>query len=646
MKFKIITLCILFWQILFATCYAYDVVFIGNHEYDRALIQQVKFASQLYGINTKFSFLEKDKAASQLFNIVKSIKPDAVIVSANTITSLKIQKQFTTFLNREIINKKILITGISPSCNPTTLHDWSQGKLIECKWITVRPDSDFYQIGSVQNITDELSCQTFPLLKDNVSHLVTTKDGDIQSIIDFIIDKDSHLPLYAKAIIGTNEIFFSTNIGISDKEIITTLDNDNFISIAPLLIFLRYSLGARCWHSSQDYANLTIDDPWLVEPYGYLRYHDLLYEMERENFHTTIAFIPWNFDRSEKEVIELFHNYPKRFSVCIHGNNHDHREFYEYDRTPLNSQESDIRQALARMESFSKLTKIPYARVMIFPHNISPTKTLRLLKKYNFMATINSSNLPLGSQKPQDPIFNARPITMNYETFPSIRRYSADRKPANIAIDLFLDNPLFFRVHQNDFSKGIGYFNNTASIINKIQPKTLWKSVGQIIQQYHLKKLRDDGNYDVEVFSNDFILSNKDKHTVVYHVLKKESFLVPIQEVSVDGEPKPYSVSTGKLKFDIPLKKGEAKHILITYENNLNIASIDITKKSFRVYLIRTFSDFRDRILSKTFLGNKFIELYYDKNMYKLGLIFVFSVLIVFIIIIAYFTYRILLKRP
>ena len=53
------------------------------------------------------------------------------------------------------------------------------------------------------------------------------------------------------------------------------------------------------WHSPGHYANLTIDDPWFAESYGHLTYNGLLGEMEKANFHTTIAFIPWNYDRSE-----------------------------------------------------------------------------------------------------------------------------------------------------------------------------------------------------------------------------------------------------------------------------------------------------------------------------------------------------------
>ena len=49
-----------------------------------------------------------------------------------------------------------------------------------------------------------------------------------------------------------------------------------FAEIAPVMIFTKYCAGDRGWHAPQHYANLTIDDPWLHEPYGHLAYKDLL----------------------------------------------------------------------------------------------------------------------------------------------------------------------------------------------------------------------------------------------------------------------------------------------------------------------------------------------------------------------------------
>lgn len=64
----------------------------------------------------------------------------------------------------------------------------------------------------------------------------------------------------------------------------------------PIMMFIRYSNGDMCWHNYNKYANLTIDDPYFIESYGYLNFKDLFNEMELHNFATTIAFIPRNFN--------------------------------------------------------------------------------------------------------------------------------------------------------------------------------------------------------------------------------------------------------------------------------------------------------------------------------------------------------------
>lgn len=83
--------------------------------------------------------------------------------------------------------------------------------------------------------------------------------------------------------------------------------------MAPFVLFLRYAAGNYGWQLDGHYANLTIDDAWLTQPYGHLDYPALLTEMEKHNFHTTIAFIPWNFDRSEPDTVTLFRDHPERF---------------------------------------------------------------------------------------------------------------------------------------------------------------------------------------------------------------------------------------------------------------------------------------------------------------------------------------------
>jgi hypothetical protein len=340
-------------------------------------------------------------------------------------------------------------------------------------------------------------------------------------------------------------------------------------------------------------------------------YEKLLNEMDRHNFHTTIAFVPWNFDRSQPDMVALFRAREDRYSICVHGNNHDHQEFGSYASKPLDRQVHDVKQALARMEKFHELTQIPYDPVMVFPHSISPEPTFGALKRYNFWATANSLNVPMNSDAPPDIEFALRAATLNFANFPSLRRYSAEAPgpPAQLVVDAFLGNPMLFYVHQAFFAPGIDSFNKTADAVNRIEPATEWRNLGYIAQHLYVEKLRGDGNYDVRAYTSSIRLENDSDKGSTYYIAKQEDFSLPLT-VDVDGQSVPYQRAGNELRVVVPILAGHSRQIDVRYQNDLNVATVDISKSSLRIMAIRRLSDFRDDVVSKTALGRGFIRFY------------------------------------
>ena len=378
------------------------------------------------------------------------------------------------------------------------------------------------------------------------------------------------------------------------------------------MIFVRYCAGERGWHTPHYYANFTIDDPWLRKPYGYVDYEGLLGEMEKHRFHTTIAFIPWNYDRSQAEVVSLFRNHPDRFSIAVHGNNHDHKEFTEYRSKSLAVQVGDLKQALSRMERFQALTGIPYDKVMIFPHSIAPEQTLGALKTYNYLATINSSNVPQNAIAPASVSEILRPVTLTFEGFPSISRYSTELPvpDAYVAINQFLGNPLFFYDHSDFFSKSIGAFDQVADEVNRLEPATEWRSLGEIVKHLYVVKLRDDSNYDVLAFSSDICLENTAGRDSTFNVQKQEIGGQTIASVAVDGRIYPYILQDGKVNLSVAVPLGGLRCVSIQYANDLQSSSTDPAHDSLVAYLLRMGSDFRDIYLAKSGVGLAIIRFY------------------------------------
>ena len=408
------------------------------------------------------------------------------------------------------------------------------------------------------------------------------------------------------------------------------------------MIFVRYSAGERGWHSLHHYANFTIDDPWLRQPYGYVDYKGLFEEMEKHNFHTTIAFIPWNYDRSEPEVVSLFRNHPERFSIAIHGNNHDHKEFTDYRSKPLDVQIADIKQSLARMEKFRKLTGIQYDKVMIFPHTIAPQKTLEALKTYNFLATVNYSNVAQGAVRSSGPSFTLRAVTISFANFTSIARYPAlapsTKEYTDMAINEFLDNPVFFYAHSDFFARGIDAFDGVADEVNKLQPDTQWRSLGDIVSHLYVVKKRDDSNYDVLTFASSTCLDNIWNRDLSFYVTRREeSSGQDISSVTVDGWSHQYQLQNDYLTLSLAIPMGGTRCVAIQYKNDLDFASISITHDSLVNYLLRIASDFRDIYLSKSALGLAFIYFYDGHQVTPTELI---GCVLIFIVICLFAGYR------
>ena len=371
-----------------------------------------------------------------------------------------------------------------------------------------------------------------------------------------------------------------------------------FSQVIPLMMTARYALGDRAWHTDHKYANLTLDDPALTEPFYHLNFAALLKEMELHNFHTTIAFVPANYQKSELSVVNLFLEHPDRFSLVQHGNNHDGYEFYKYsvsandkppgisdgsyDTTnytarPLAEQESDITQGLSRLAQHQKLTGIPFDQIMIFPYGISPAPTLALLKKYNYLATVNADDVPLDATRPSRWDYGMYQANMDYGNFPSLsRREVGDYSPFRLRriqpsiFDLFVGKPalLFSHVYEGQlFSNGISDFDPIADQLNSLSGELEWCSLGYIIKHLFLEKLNSDGSVDIKMYGNDLILTNESGNSKVYHVSKEESQNIPVARLTVNGYEFPYNLANGFLTLDVSIPVNSSAEIHILYVN-------------------------------------------------------------------------------
>jgi hypothetical protein len=590
-------------------CYSADVLFIRSAGGSSASQEQLEIATDFYGLGLKVMMTSSAHDDLVLSKAVERDETVGVVIAANALADVNENALLRALHRRGVDSVPLLILGVVPDVDPSLLRTWSGGTALGCRRSnsSLRPQ---YLFGRVDRLTWQLADLQIPLLSNEISYLVLGEKSWAQRLMSVQYDQQVS-PVFIETTVEQVKIFVacdsSPNESLADEGVVNA-----FLRVAPAMMFIRYCAGERGWHAPHYYANFTIDDPWLRQPYGYVDYKGLLQEMERHNFHTTIAFIPWNYDRNEPGVVWLFRNHPQRFSIAIHGDNHDHKEFTDYRRKALAVQIADLKQSLARMEKFRTLTGIPYDKVMVFPHSIAPEGTLEALKTYNYLATVNSTNVPEDSGWPTDLSFALRPVTLSFAGFPSISRYSvaAPIPKYFIAINQFLGNPLLFYGHSEDLARGIAAFDGTADKVNELEPDTQWRGLGDIVRHLYVVKLRDDSIYDVLAFSSNICLENFSVKDSIFYVRKQEIGGETINSVSVDGQNLQYRLQDDSLNFSVPVPRGNSRCIAIQYQNDLVLGSIGTSKDSVVVYLVRMASDFRDNYLSKTALGLAFIRFY------------------------------------
>ena len=597
-------------------CHASNLIFIRSSGPPPPEESELGVAAQFYGLDLTVVPIEAGDIA-RAFEAIRAKNTLGVVIEANILPAIHQQALLEALQRASGTSVPFLILGVTPETDPGLLRAWSGGVATGAKRLSGLSQLN-YAVGRVPHLTQELSGIDIPFPSDQAIYFTLSGMGQVQNILA-VRSGTAVGPAFIETRVKQQQVFLlcaGKTSGRADTQDVVHA----FAAVAPAMIFVRYSSGNRGWHFPHHYANFTIDDPWLREPYGHLNYKNLLEEMDKHNFHTTIAFIPWNYDRSEASVVSLFRAHPDRFSICIHGDNHDHKEFEDFRSKPVNVQVSDLRQGLARMAEFHRLTGIPVDRVFVFPHSIGEEPILEKLKTYNFLATINSTNVPMESTTPAGLLFELRPVNTSFGDFPSVFRDPANtmRPGALIAINDFLDNPLFFYTHQEFFARGIDAFDRVADEVNRLEPDTQWRNLGDIAAHLYLLKLSDDNGYDVFAFSSSVRLENTSANAQVYRIVKREPDASMIRAVTLDGSLVPFQAQSGFLYCSVIVPAGQTRNMLVTYKNDLDLASTDIRRKSVRVYLLREASDFRDIWLSRFSFGEA-ATAYYYKHYYQHG---------------------------
>ena len=601
-----------------------DVVLLRTASDDPANEQAILAVSAFYGLSIDAVNVDSRSGQSAVLSKLKEPGALAALISGNALGILGPNQIYPALRRQNGSYIPVLVFGIEGGTANNTLKLWSDGTIRDCAPVEAGYKATTLNVQKLGTLTGTLAGSQLPAVASPACKLRFEKVSTLQTVVSTDGDDGSHSPVVLLRVhSAAKEAFFAPQMHLVDSTRNGRPDglSQAFSSLAEYILFLSYAAGTRAWHPDGHYANLTIDDPWLTQPYGNLDFSALLAEMDRHNFHTTIAFIPWNFDRSEPQVVSLFLKHPERFSICMHGNNHAHQEFGDYERNPLNRQIADIKQGIARMERFRSLTGIPYDRFMVFPHAVAPEKTFTLLTSYGFSGTANSSNVPMNTDPPSHLGFLFRPSTSVYGGLLSLYRHPAvkDVSRTRLAIQSFLGNPLLFYSHENLFEGGAGAFNGLADFVNELQSDVRWTSLGEIARHSHLIRSRLDGNFDVLMFSSEMDLVNPGQEEREFFLTKAVQSS-EVDSVTIDGSPATFRLAGNVYSMSLSIPAHQVCKVRFTYKNDLDLEREDVRKSSLYSYSLRIASDFRDLYLSRSKFGSALIRAYYLRQWDKVEL--------------------------
>jgi hypothetical protein len=407
-------------------------------------------------------------------------------------------------------------------------------------------------------------------------------------------------PFFLKTKIGVCTLFIlaGSNIIDIDARISGPLNTKEVFSrLIPPIMFIRYVFPDGCWHSPKNYANLIIDDPVLKEKYGFLNFRRVLEAMDSNNFCSTVAFIPWNFKRTSREIAKLFKENKDKFTICVHGCDHTKREFGTTNYEGLNSK---IKVATERMAIHERVTGIKYEKVMVFPQGVFSTQSMEILKSNNYLAAVNTECIAVNNGMIDLKISDVLNVAvMNYGAFPLfLRRYPGEI--FDCAFDLYLGKPLLIVVHHDYFKEGGDKLIAFISEINSFEGFIEWKGLGEILRRAYLVRKLPEGDIQVKAYTNEIILENIYQGVERYVVLKNEDGKSAIEKVAVNVKNKTFKVDSGILRVSVEMDLTNNYEVQIVYKDAYPTIEVrNSVRERIWIYARRYLSEIRDNYLVK-----------------------------------------------
>jgi hypothetical protein len=398
-------------------------------------------------------------------------------------------------------------------------------------------------------------------------------------------------------------VFLSSSKSVIDIDSKLTSENfdirEHFLTAVPVVLYIKWAFAGVCWNSPEANASLVIDDPLLKPDYGCVNFKELLALMERYHFATNIAFIPWNWRRSNPDVARLFRQRPEHYSLSIHGSDHVAAEFGSRNRGQLYWK---TKRAVDRMSDHETSTGISHEKVMVFPQGIFSEAAMDVLKRSNFTAAVNTDVLSVDPRSPAIRISDVWDVAlMRYGSFPIFTRRSPEQKIANFAFDILLGKPCIICSHHDFCRDRYKHLLDLVNGLNALARPLSWRSLGEVVRRSFRQRESSLGVLEIEMYATELRLENYSRQRQRYLIRRREPEPLDIKDVRADFRKLTWSFSDGWVRFELELEGGQQATIRIQFRDM--IAGSDGKENfSYRVKtrLRRYLSEVRDNYIVKT----------------------------------------------
>lgn len=336
----------------------------------------------------------------------------------------------------------------------------------------------------------------------------------------------------------------------------------SFCGIVPLMMFLRGALKERLWHNDHPRACFIIDDPLLKKRHGFLEFKRLLESLRRQRFSACIAFIPWNYRRSNKKVASLFSSNPEAIFLCVHGCDHTGAEFESPDTELLRAK---AQLALDRMRKHQQLFGVPFDEIMVFPQGLYSSEALPALKAAGYLAAVNTEVSPSTTSESLQLRDLLDVAVTRWANFPLFgRRYPKDL--AEFAFHLFLGKPVLAVEHHGYFKDGYQALETFIQHLNALDNRIEWTSLDTICSHACLTRTSESGGVYVRFYTNLFHLQNTGNRDQQYILQPSRTSSDASAQVTVDGREWSCQPEGGELNISLELKPGQTASVRIVPE--------------------------------------------------------------------------------